>query len=164
LQSVAIVRSTSAYLQLEEIPRVVIWQLGRHVSQYVRPMLEAVELGDVAIVLDEAYEYAPSGARWTGPDVLRDIVLAGRHLARADGEIRPTHLVVATQYPRTVHHLIWSQAYTVMVGVVAGEQTASWLRDNFGDQALAAVRELKPYQWQAVAGVRPEMPGYGPNG
>lgn len=164
LNSVEVVRSIAQYLSLDCIPRVVIWQLGRHVSQYVRPMVEAVELGDVVVVIDEAYEYAPTGARWTGPEILRDIVLAGRHLPRADGAIRPTHLIVATQYPRTVHHLVWSQAYCVMVGLTSGEQTAAWLRDNYGDKALETARALKPYQWAAVHGEKPPMPGYGVNG
>jgi hypothetical protein len=165
LKSVAIWHSMSDYYNAEELPRLVVWRLGHDPDAY-RPMFAlAGALGDIAVLIDEAYEFAPSGARFTGPDELRAIVLAGAHLPREeDGVMRPCHLIVAAQYPRSIHHLMWAQAYTVMCGVSSGENTFQWLRANFSTpsfDAVTAVAELDPYEWVTLRGARPRLPGYG---
>ncbi len=165
VRSTAIYRRFSDYHDAEEHPRVVIWQLGAAAANYDRVLAEAAQLGDVAIVLDEAYEFAEAGGSWTGSEVLRSIVFAGAHLPRRrDGEMRPTHLIVACQYPKSVHSQIWQQAYTVMVGVLAGKAAFTWVRDNFGDEVEGYARDLKPFEWLCVHGERPELPGYGKDG
>jgi hypothetical protein len=165
VRSCVICRSIGEWDSLDEFPRVTIWRLGSRAEAYTPLFREAVALGDVAIILDEGYEFAPAGSSWTGREELREIVLAGAHLARAsDGDLRPTHLLVATQYPRTVNLLLWSQAYTVMVGVSSGDATFKWLRENFDAPKYSAsevVARLKPYQWECVRGERPALPGYG---
>lgn len=164
IKSCEIYRRHADYLAKEEIPRVVIWQLGSAVDPYERVIAEAVRLGDCAIVIDEAYEFAPTGATWTGSHILRECVLAGRHLQRHDGELRPVHLIIATQYPKSVHHLMWSQANAIIVGRFSGENTSSWIVANFGKEHLTACEKLKLYHWHACRGEMPDLPGYGPNG
>jgi hypothetical protein len=164
LKSCSVYKHTSDFLRNDEIPRVVIWKLGTEIAPYESVLAEAVRLGDVAIVLDEAYEWAPAGAVWTGSHVLREIVLAGRHLEAVDGELHATHLIVAAQYPKSMHLLLWSQAYTVLVGKFSGEATAEWIRGNFGKTALSECEALGQFRWTAVRGERPDLPGYGPNG
>jgi hypothetical protein len=165
LRSCVVCHSIGEFEALDTFPRCVIWHLGANAENYQGVLREAIRVGDIALVLDEAYEFAPSGSRWTGSEELRDIVLAGAHLAReSDGEMRPTHLIVLTQYPKTVHHLLWAQAYVVMVGVSSGSQTFAWLRENFSTpdyDAEAAVSALRDYEWENVRGERPALPGYG---
>lgn len=164
-ESVRVYRSVSDYHADDEFPRVVVWKLGENVDDYTPVIVEAVELGDVALFVDEFYEFAPSGMGWTGSRVLRKVVLAGAHQSRRDdGAIRPTHLFVATQYPRSIHHLVWSQAATVMCGVLSGEQSYDWVKANFGKEALAKVQALRPHEWICLFGKRPELPGYGVDG
>lgn len=165
IRSVRVYDRERDYVIDEELPRVVVWRLGTDPDRYGRVLAEARAIGDVAIVLDEAYEFAPTGSRWTGSIILREIVLAGAHLPRrSDGEMRPTHLIVAAQFPKSVHHLVWSQAYTVMAGRLSGKNSFDWLRDNFGEEIESRARDLDPYHWICVHGTRPDMPGYGPEG
>lgn len=165
-ESVRVYESFADYLNDGEFRRIVVWQLGEDPSEYTAVIQEASELGDIALIIDECYEFAPAGAVWTGSHALKRVVLAGRHLPRrVDGEDRPTHLLIAAQYPRTVHHLVWSQAATVMCGVLSGENSFDWVRSNFGRTALAQVQALKPHEWLMLFGEkRPALPGYGPNG
>lgn len=164
IKSCVVWRDLSELRRSDELPRLVIWRRGSDAAAYLSILQEAIAIGDVAIIIDEAYEFAPSGARWTGSDDLQSIVLAGAHLPRrADGELRPCHLVVACQYPKTIHHLMWSQAYTIMVGASSGENTFEWLRANFSTpdyDAPGAVARLKLYRWECVRGDRPSLPGY----
>jgi hypothetical protein len=164
--SVALYRSFSDYHADGEIPRVVLWQLGPRAESYTRVLSEAASLGDVAIVIDEAYEFAEAGSTWTGSEILRSIVFAGAHLERReDGEMRPCHLIVAAQYPKSIHYAIWQQAYTVMVGQLAGKSSFTWIRDNHGEEMEERARKLKPFEWLMVHGrQRPELPGYGKKG
>jgi hypothetical protein len=163
--AVRVYRSTSEYFADEEFPRVAVWKLGEDVESYTPVIAEAVELGDIALFIDEFYEFAPSGMGWTGSKILRRVVLAGRHQPRRDdGDIRPTHLFIATQYPRTIHHLVWSQAATVMCGVLSGEQSYDWVRANFGKEQLVRVKALKNHEWLCLKGTRPALPGYGADG
>lgn len=165
LTSCVVCRSLADYLkQREEIPRVIIWQLGTDVAAYERVLGEAVYLGRIALVVDEAYEWAPAGATWTGSKTLREIVLAGRHLEDGAGELCETHLLIAAQYPRSMHHLMWSQANVVMVGRFSGENTSRWLAQNFGKPTLARCAALPEFGWCAVRGERPPLSGYGPQG
>ena len=145
----------------DEMPRLVIWRLGSAVEPYTAVLRAAIEEGDVCVIMDEAYDFAPSGARFTGTDELRSIVLAGAHLPRrGDRELRPCHLIVAAQYPRSVHHLVWAQAYTVIVGLSSGENTFEWLRANFSTpsyDAAARVSALELYRWECVRGDMPQI-------
>lgn len=165
LASVVIWHDLADLARANEMPRLVIWRRGQDAEAYTSILAEAIALGDIAIFIDEAYQFAPSGARWTGTDELQSIVLAGAHLPRRDDrELRPCHLVVAAQYPKSVHHLMWAQAYTIMVGASSGENTFEWLRQNFSTpdyDAPARVAALPLYSWECVRGKRPALPGYG---
>jgi hypothetical protein len=162
LASCVVCSDLPALLRASEMPRCVIFRLGQDPHAYTSILKAAADLGDVCVVIDEAYDFAPSGARFTGSDELRAIVLAGAHLPRAeDGEMRPVHLLVAAQYPKSVHHLLWSQAYTVIVGVSSGDNTFEWLRSNFSTpdyDAVVAVASLPLYSWECVRGEMPHLP------
>lgn len=141
--------------QLFRLPRVVVFQHGLDGAAYDYVFHEAILEGDCVLVLDEAWEYAPQGARWVGSEHLQQIVLAGRHLANARGELRPTHLIVATQYPRTVYHLIHGQANTVLCSRVEGEATQQWMRANFAEDRVALANAAQDREWVALRGTLP---------
>jgi hypothetical protein len=153
----------------EEMPEIVLFQLGPHGEAYWDVFKEAIAEGDVCLFLDEAYEHAPNaGVTWSGSDDLKRIVYAGRHLANCQGDVRPTHLVCATQYPRSVNPRMIGQAEYVLVSSLEGARARGWLRDEFGDEALDEVSKLRPFQWYP-ARVPPDKPrkvprlvGYGP--
>ena len=140
----------------ETIPRVVVFQFGPSAEDYELVFREALELGGCVIVLDEAYEFAPTGHVWRS-DQLKMVVLSGRHLPNAEGKECVTHLLVATQYPRSVHHQLWGQARTVMVGKIAGENARQWVKLNFGQPALDRVDQLEPWEWRKLRGPMPEL-------
>jgi hypothetical protein len=145
-------------------PRVCLWRVDPDDKLTIAFIWqEAVAQGDIALILDEASLYAP-GPHWTGEPMLKRIVLQGRHLPDMCGKLRPTHLIVAVQYPRLVNHLVWSQSPVIMVGQVAGESTRKWIASNFGDPILAEADRVRPFGWIAVRGIKPSMPGYGPTG
>ena len=145
-------------------PRVCVWRVDPDDSAALGFIFqEAIAQGDIALILDEGSLYCP-GPHWSGDPNLKRIVLQGRHLPDLRGRLCPTHLIVAVQYPRLVNHLVWSQAPTILVGAVEGEATRKWIAGNFGDGPLEAVDRLPAYRWHPVRGVKPPMPGYGPNG
>lgn len=147
------------------LPRVMIWRVDPDDHDTLEWIWqEAIAQGDVALVLDEGYLYAP-GPHWRASVLLKRIVLQGRHLPDMRRELRPTHLIISAQYPRTLHLLVWSQADTILVGQIEGRATLQWCADNFAEPAqLETIRELRPFQWIALRGSRPPMPGYGPDG
>lgn len=115
--------------------------------------------GDCAIIMDEAALWIPSqltveSLRSRSPALFSALV-RGRHLARSDGLERPLHLVIAAQYPRSVHHLVTDQARTIMVSRPAGELTQDWIRGNGGRAALMRSLELGEHQWTAIRGRDP---------
>jgi len=67
------------------IPRVVVFCLGDDPGAYEPLFREAIEVGGVVLVLDEAYSFAPSGSTWRGSPTLKKIVFSGRHLPNAQG-------------------------------------------------------------------------------
>lgn len=142
-------------LPLGEFKAVVGWDvpLERH-DQLDRVLADVVLVGDCAVILDEAWAWAPPGS-WTGSSVLRDIIVRGRHLERFDGRLRPTHMVMATQYPRTIHHVLREQAATIMVGSLAGELGGEWVRSVAGRDALRRVQRLGRWEWTAIRGRDP---------
>lgn len=147
------VSSRAEYLRMIEkcdgtIPRAVSFQLGLENDDYQWVLDEAIELGDVAIVIDEAYSFLPSGQPIKEP--WKSIVFAGRHLDTADGRSRPCHLVLATQYPRTVHAEVWSQANEVWCSRLVGDRARFWIRDYYGTDEADAVAELAPREWRLI--------------
>jgi hypothetical protein len=165
VKSVAIWHDLGELRHASEMPRIVVWRCGQDAAAYTSILREAAALGDIVVILDEAYEFAPGGAAWTGTPELRAIVLAGAHLPRkSDGELRPCHLIIAAQYPKSCHHQMWAQSYTIMCGLSAGENTFQWLRSNFSRpdyDAAGRVSSLHLYEWECVRGERPALPGYG---
>jgi len=156
------VRSFAEYVEIaaDTIPRIVVFQLGPDADRYDVVFREALELGHCAIVLDEAYEFAPSGSTWRGSARLKQIVFSGRHLPNIDGDECPTHLLIAAQYPRSVDHNLWGQAYTILSAKLRAENSRKWISGNFGDDALRRADALGEYQWTALRG---SLPSLGPN-
>lgn len=116
---------------------------------------DIVAVGDCVVILDEAWAWAPAGATWRGSPRLKDVLVRGRHLERFDGELRPTHLILATQYPRTLHHLVREQAATVMVSRLQGELGDRWVRQYAGETAQRRMRRLGKHQFAAIVGRDP---------
>lgn len=152
----AVVHSFADYaaVSLDSIPRVVVWELGENPLAYEVVFEEAIEQGGCVIVLDEGYIFAKAGSNWKSATLQR-IVLSGRHLTNNEGKECVTHLLVACQYPKTLQHMLWSQARTIMCGKIQGENPRAWVRDNFGVDALARVDELEPWHWVLLRGPRP---------
>lgn len=144
----------------DTLPQVVIFRFGTDHAQYEWALTFAVECGDVYILIDEAYDFLPTASRWPGSDVLRDIVYAGRHLRAADGELRPTHIGLAAQYPRTLYLGAWQQASTILATKLEGESNRRWIVDNFGAEKWNENQKLKLYRWGILRG---EMPRFGPH-
>jgi len=141
------------YLACEKIPRVCVFNFGINADLYRPIFREAIGNGNIVLVLDEAYDFAPAGSTWRGADDLLQIVLAGRHLRNYENTLCQVHLLVATQYPRQVHHSIWSQAATVCASKLTGDNAADWLRGNFGKEALLKNQGLGVHVFQVL---RPE--------
>jgi hypothetical protein len=137
------------------LPAVAVFQLGSSAGAYAPVFGTAREIGSCVLVLDEAREFMPPGAAWRGDRALREIVFAGRHLENAVGEMRSTGLIVATQYPRSVHHDVHEQAETVMCSIVRGENGRGWVRENFGAAALSRVDGLQRQEWTCLRGRDP---------
>lgn len=153
----------------EEIPRVIVWQLGKDVEKYEDVFKEAIYLGGVALIIDECYKFAESGQKWQS-DALEDICLAGRHLENSDGELDRVHLILAVQYPKTMRHLLWSQSNEVYCGQIVGELSRKWVHGNFnreGFDALYFVDNVPRFDFVPLLEPErglPPLPGYGPKG
>jgi hypothetical protein len=139
----------------DELPRVAVFQFGVLPAAYAGVFELAEFEGDFCIVIDEARSMAPAGSSWTGSAVLERIALAGRHLRNVAGELRPTHIVCATQYPRSIHISLREQARTIMCGQLTGENALDYVRGEFGAEALARVAGLSQWQWTCVQGRDP---------
>jgi hypothetical protein len=129
-----------------------------------RESLEAVvqtatAWGDCALVLDEAAFWIPSGL--SGENLRRmypattAAILRGRHLARMDGQDRPIHLLFASQYGRTVHHLLNEQASTIMVARPDGGLSFKWISEFSSPRVARQAEELGRHQWLAIRGRDP---------
>jgi len=164
--------SVADYLADEDpdLPRVIVWQCGHDPAAYDEVWTEAIEVGNVAIIADECYQFAPAGPKFSGSPDLERICLSGRHLQNAEGEHCVTHLVLALQYPRTMHHLLWSQAEEVYCGLIMGEQSRTWVKHAFDRSdfaALDAVDQVDRYDFVPLIEPEkglPDLPGYGPRG
>lgn len=140
-----------------------------------RPVLPLVELGDpvalerilrvcaawgdCAVVLDESAFWIPSSLstealRQRSPALMRALV-RGRHLERSDGMERPLHLIIAAQYPKSVHLLVRDQARTVMVSRPDGDATRDWIRADAGRVAMDRAQSLGDHQWTPIRGRDP---------
>jgi len=154
------------------MPQLILWQMGENPENYREVFREAMMQGDILLVLDEASEFSPAGPGWRGSTALRSICLRGRHLQTYDGELARTHLIIATQYPRMMNHLLWDQSENIYCGIVSGELNLTWVKQNFGKEALEAVEAQKRFefteiQWYKERGFEnklPPLPGYGVNG
>jgi len=139
----------------EFYPPVVVFQLGIEPDAYREVFLEAIAVGDVVLVIDEAYTFAPAGSTWRGDSDLRRIVYAGRHLRNADGELSTVGIIAATQRPRSVHLDLWTQANNIVTTRVEGDNVRKWIAENFGSEHLAPVADLPQYRWHVLRGSMP---------
>ena len=150
----AVVENEAGYhsaiaMRNEELPRIVLWQdNAAHMYRC------AIEQGGCAVVIDEAWKNI-SGPTWTAPQELQDIVLRGRHLVAADGEEYGTHLLIATQYPKNVHHSIYEQARTIMVSKLLGENARSWVKEYVGKEKLFEADDLELHEFRIIEGPKP---------
>jgi hypothetical protein len=138
--------------QIEErggrLPRVVAVQAGLEPEAYEWVFVEAIAQGRCMIVIDEAYVFLPSGKPIEGD--LQRIVFAGRHLRSLRGEDDPTHVVFATQYPRTLHPQVWSQVNEVWCSRLRGDRALSWVRDYYGRKTVDEIEKLELREWKRI--------------
>lgn len=164
--------SIAAYLSdgRDDVPRVVVWQMGVEPRAYKEVWKEAAYIGDVALIVDECYAFAPSGPQFRGGRDLERILMSGRHLETASGEQERVHLILAVQYPRTMHHLMWSQANEIYCGQVMGEQSRQWIKANFDRadfNALERIDAIERFDFLPLIEPErglPDMPGYSQKG
>lgn len=146
------------YTKRAGLPAVCVFQFGSDAEAYRDVFAEAIreatadEDTTVCVVVDEFYNHAPVGARWTGGDDLREILLAGRHVTNYDGDIACVHVVGAMQYPHTSHLLVWQQAESIVVGKARGDRFYSWLAKNHGSDVVDQARRLEAREWLCVDG------------
>jgi hypothetical protein len=133
-------------------PRICICRCEPGDSFYMSMLDLAIIEGSVALIIDEIWLAAPSGARWTGAESLQKIVLAGRNLENANGDLCKVHLLVAVQYPRSAHALFTDQCRVIKCSRMEGERSKSWVKDNFGQKALSDNQRLGPHQFQDLRG------------
>lgn len=117
-----------------------------------------VSWGDCALVLDEAWAWIGLGSvevlKARSPMLLQ-VLVRGRHLERMDDRQRPTHLLLASQYPRTVSHLVGEQAATILVAKPEGELFARWIKGLTSRDLYQRSLELGEHQWLAIRGRDP---------
>jgi len=160
LAGAVFVTSWADYLERcrDSIPRVLVF--GSNPVEWLKPadlISEAAAQGDVCLVVDEAYLWMPQG---TSIDpAWRLAILQGRHLPDVRGQLKPLHLVMAAQYPRSMHHLAWSQANAIYVGQISGERSREWVRGEFGQEAETRVDQLGEFEWIVLRGDRPKAEG-----
>jgi len=138
------------------IPQVSVFQLGEDAAAYdwvidelcaeADPHLDATTV----LVCDEFWQFAPMGSQWRGSPRLREVLLAGRHVWNAAGEECEVHVIGATQYPYSMHLLVWQQAYTVFVGATRGARISHWLKNEFGGSTAEAAKYVENRQWFTV--------------
>jgi len=133
----------------DQIPRIVL------MSEPAAAYRLCIEIGNCVLVVDEAYNECPAGSTWRGDDNLKTIVLRGRHIVAADGKQYPCQVIMACQYPRSVHLLIYEQAEAVLCSKLRGEQARGWVRAYAGEDALEQTDNLEELQWAVVTGRRP---------
>lgn len=150
----------------EGIPRVCVFQF-KTPEAYSDVFQEAIAQCEpdsdktTCVIVDEFWLLAPAGATWRGSDDLREILLAGRHLENAEGELGQVHIVGAMQYPYSSQLLVWQQADHILIGAARGERFYSWLKGNHssGDELVERAKALQPREWLLIEGeARPGMP------
>lgn len=150
------------YCDSHDVPAVTVWQLGQDpkaydfVYQEVIREATASEDTTTCLVIDEFYVHVKTGAHWSGSDDLKEILLAGRHVTNAHGDLASVHVVGAMQYPYSSHLLVWQQANSICVGAAGGERFYKWISANFekpgGPDVVAQAAALKPHQWLCIKG------------
>ena len=114
--------------------------------------------GDCYLVIDEAWRTIPAGptlALESRQPLMLDSIVRGRHLERADGELRPLHLSAAAQAPHTASHVLRDQAYVIMAGRLHGSSAHGWIRSVAGDEGVRRVQRLGDLEWTSLRGRDP---------
>lgn len=132
------------------IPRVCVFCFGMDRAPYYQVEQEAIDEGNVCLVIDEAWEFSPSGSSWRGGPALKEIVFAGRHLPNRQGKLCKVHLVVAAQYPRRCHLDMHQQANCVLASSLEGENARDWVKQNFKPGSLERVDKLQQWEWTVL--------------
>lgn len=61
------------------------------------------------------------------------------------------HLLMSTQHPRSISHLVMGQAASVFVAArIRGERTREWVRLEGGREVLAQIDSADVHSWIAV--------------
>lgn len=146
--------------EIAPLPELVVADVGTTdaTAQLEHVLQTARWWGDCYLVIDEAWRLIPAGptlALEARQPLLLDSIVRGRHLERADGDLRPLHLSAAAQAPHTASHVLRDQAFTIMVGRVAGASAHNWVRSVAGDDGLRRVRALAGLEWTCLRGRDP---------
>lgn len=153
-----VVSSWAEYYQSgDHLPRVLVFRDALDWVGWPRLVEEAQAQGRVCLVLDEVYNWLPASKPLE--PAARSAVLAGRHLPALDRKLYPLHLIVAAQYPRSVHHLLTEQANTIVAGRMEGELAESWVRGNFGPDRWDEIQALDEHAFMVLRGERPKAKG-----
>lgn len=150
------------YTADQPLPRVCVFQLGMTREPYYLVEQEAIDQGNVCLVLDEAWKFSPGGTgTWRGGEALEKIVFAGRHLPNRQGKLCVVHVIAAAQYPRRCHVDMHQQANVVLASRLEGEAARDWVKQNFRPGSLERVDKLREWEWTVLRskpseGKRPE--------
>jgi len=115
--------------------------------------------GDCLIVIDEAWAWFPVGRQKTfqqrQPELF-DGIVRGRHIERWDGQLRPLHIMIASQQAGAVSHVFRENAFVVMIGQsVWGGDNVELARRVGGPAARDRVLKLQRWEWTAARGRDP---------
>jgi len=141
-------------------PRITVARVADDMASFDFLVKWSTRQGDMVLVVDEAHNWLP--ARGPRSDELARVVRMGRHLPTADGGSAPTHLVMASQRPKDLHVVARDNVSTVVCGRVRGESNRSWVRDEYGSEALAAVEDAAPFTWTVLEPAGGELPRVSP--
>ncbi len=132
------------------LPRVAVWRLGLEPGPYSWPLRTAIDIGETAVLVDEAQLFAPSRRGVLLPE-LAQIAAMGRHLTNAAGDVCRVHWIAATQRPTALDTGLRDHATTVICGQFRAAAAREWVRKEVDEEALERLDRLAEHEWACIA-------------
>lgn len=132
----------------EHWPRLAMFHLGDRPEFYVPLFKHSTHHGGIAIFVDEAARFFPSGKHLV-PEAERIASLC-RGLPDHDGVPRKHYLILASQRATGIEPSIRDNCDLVLVGRLRGKGDQDWARSIYDVDALDHIAKLEPHQWHVL--------------